>query len=475
MTLPTPRALRVGLFALLVAAGLLGVVGGALADAALAQAGGGRAGAVQVIRAHGTINPTLAGYVTRAIDKAEADGAAALVVELDTPGGLDSSMRQIIQRILASSVPVMVFVAPSGARAGSAGVYIAYAAHVSAMAPNTTIGSATPVQMGENGEQRMSPEMRAKVTNDAVAYIRTLAERRGRNADWAEQAVREAANVTETQALGLGVVDAVALDVPDLLRQVDGRTVELAGGPATLAVADASIRRVEMGWIDGFLQAITDPTIAYILLSLGTMGLFLEFSNPGSILPGTVGGICLLLGFYALGALPVNWAGLLLMGFALLLFIAEVFAPTHGILTAGGLIAFVLGSLLLFNVPEAGPYFSVSLWAIAAVTLTMAAVFGLVARLVANGQRRKVTTGREGLVGLVGRARTALAPDGMVFVDGALWEARAEPGPIAAGERVEVVAVEGLLLRVRPAVRDAAGLPRAPGEAHPALSQANRA
>ena len=504
------RTLRLALFAALTVAGLLGLVGAGLADVALAQTGPAQTGpaptgpapssnVVKVVEARGTINPSLAHYLTRAIDQAEAEGAAALVIELDTPGGLDSSMRQIIQRILASNVPVMVYVAPSGARAGSAGAYITYAAHVAAMAPNTTIGSATPVQVGEGGEQTMSPEMRAKVTNDAVSYIRTLAERRGRNADWAEQAVREAANVTETQAHELGVVDFVARDVGDLLRQADGRAIDVPSGQLTLRTAGAAVERVEMGWVDGFLHVISDPTIAYILLSLGTMGIFFELSNPGSILPGVVGGICLLLGFYALGTLPVNWAGLLLMGFAILLIVVDLFAPTHGVLTVGGLAAFVFGSLLLFNVPDAAPWLRVSLWAIAGVSMTMGLFFLVVARLVARGQRRKVTTGREGLIGMVGRARTELAPSGMVFVDGALWEAVSESGPVSAGARVDVVAMDGLLLQVRPALTDAPVLhgpreldgPLAPPDPHephgspdphappargePALSPADRA
>ena len=474
---PNPlRTLRLALFAALTVAGLLGLVGAAGADVARAQtAPPGPTGVVKVVQARGTINPTLADYLSRAIDQAETEGAAALVIELDTPGGLDSSMRQIVQRILASNVPVMVYVAPSGARAGSAGAYITYAAHVAAMAPNTTIGSATPVQMGDQGEQRMSPEMRAKVTNDAVSYIRTLAERRGRNADWAEQAVREAANVTETQALQLGVVDLVARDVGDLLRQADGRAVDLPSGQLTLGTAGATVERVEMGWADAFLHVISDPTIAYILLSLGTMGLFFELSNPGSIFPGVVGGICILIGFYALGTLPVNWAGLLLMGFALLLFVVDLFTPTHGVLTIGGLAAFVLGSLLLFNVPDAAPWLSVSLWAVAGVSLTMGLFFLVVARLVARGQRRKVTTGREGLIGMVGRARTALAPSGMVFVDGALWEAVAEPGPVPPGAQVEVVAVDGLLLHVRPILVESRRPHVPPVDREPALTTADRA
>jgi membrane-bound serine protease (ClpP class) len=374
-----------------------------------------------------------------------------VVIELDTPGGLDFSMRQIIQRILASRVPVVVYVSPPGGRSGSAGVYITYAAHVSAMAPNTNIGSATPVSMSESGEQQMSPEMRAKVTNDAVAYIRSLAEQRGRNADWGEQAVRQGANVTAQEAVRTGVVDVLANDLNDLLQQIDGRAVATAGGELTLHTAGAPIQRVEMGLVDELLHAISDPTIAYILLSLGTMGLFFELSNPGSILPGVVGGICLLLGFYALGTLPVNYAGLMLMGFAFLLFVVDVFTPTHGVLTIGGLISFVLGSLLLFNVPEAAPWLGLSLWTVLAVTSVMGGFFLIVARLVAKTHGLKPSVGREALIGEIGRAKTDLNPRGMVWVESALWEATAEGGPVVVGGRVEVVAVEGLHLTVRPA------------------------
>ena len=440
-------ALRALVHAALLAAGLFG-----LGRAALAQEG---PGGVDVVRLTGIVNPTMAGFLERAVDRAEREGATALVVQLDTPGGLDSSMRQIVQRLLVARVPTIVYVAPPGGRAGSAGVYITYGAHLAAMAPNTNIGSATPVQMGEGGEQRMSDEMRAKVTNDAAAYLRSLAERRGRNAEWAERAVRYGENVTEQEALRLGVVNVVASDLADLLRQVDGLTVETTAGPLTLQTAGAPVRRVEMSAVEAFLHAISDPTIAYILLSLGTMGLFFELSNPGSILPGVVGGIALLLGFYALGALPVNYAGLLLMGFALLLFVADLFAPTHGVLTVGGIVSFVLGSLLLFDVPEAAPWLSVSLWAIAAVSVSLALFFGFVVGAVARAQRRKAVTGREGLIGQVGRTRTFLDPRGMVWVDGALWEAESEVGPILAGEQVEVLAVAGLLLRVRPARTDA--------------------
>jgi membrane-bound serine protease (ClpP class) len=472
------RVLRLALFAIITSLGAMGVVAAPLAETVQAQGASGGEAAVSVVRVRGVVNPTLAHFVSRSIDQAEQDGAHTVVIELDTPGGLDSSMRQIIQRILASRVPVVVYVSPPGARAGSAGVYITYAAHVAAMAPNTNVGSATPVAMGEGGEQQMSPEMRAKVTNDATAYVRSLAEQRGRNADWAEKAVREGANITAQEALNLGVVDIVATDVSDLLRQIDGRTVTTAIGSATLHTSNAAVQRIEMGVVDAFLHAISDPTIAYILLSLGTMGLFFELSNPGSILPGTVGGICLLLGFYALGTLPVNFAGLLLMAFALLLFVVDLFAPTHGVLTVGGLVAFLLGSLMLFNVPEAAPWLSLSLWTILGVTGLMGGFFLIVARLVARSWKQKPTMGREALIGQIGRAKSPLNPKGMVWVDGALWEATVEGGWVLAGQRVEVVAVEGLQLGVRP-VHEALGtssdVPPAAGSGRPDQAVVGRA
>ena len=444
------RVVRLVLFATIAGSGLLGLLAAPFAASAQAQATTVAPGSVAVVRARGVVNPTLAHFIGRSIDQAEVDRATTVVIELDTPGGLDSSMRQIIQRILASNVPVFVYVSPPGARAGSAGVYIAYAAHVAAMAPNTNIGSATPVAMGEDGEKQMSPEMRAKVTNDAAAYIRSLAEQRGRNADWAEKAVREGANVTAQQALGLGVIDVIAADVPDLLRQIDGKTVATASGQVAVQAANAPVERVEMGVVDAFLHAISDPTIAYILLSLGTMGLFFELSNPGTLFPGTIGAICLLLGFYALGTLPVNWAGLLLMALALLLFVVDIFAPTHGILTIGGLVAFLLGSLMLFNVPEAASWLSLSLWTILTVTGLMGGFFLAIARLVARSMKQQPAVGREALIGQLGRARTPLNPEGMIWLDGALWKATTDGDPVPAGERVEVLEVDGLQLRVRP-------------------------
>ena len=422
--------------------GLLGLLAGAVS----AQA----TGEVHVATISGIINPVQAGYVDRVIDQAEERNAAAVVLQVDTPGGLDSSMREIIQRILSARVPVIVYVAPPGARAGSAGVYITYAAHVAAMAPNTNIGSATPVMMGQEGEAKLSDEMRAKITNDAVAYIRGLAEQRGRNADWAEQAVRQGANVTAGEAVQLKVVDFQANDLQQLLEQASGRTVSVGGSPATLQLASAPVERAEMTWFEQFMHVISNPTIAYILLGLGSLGLTLELYNPGAIVPGVVGGLCLLLAFYSLGTLPVNYAGLLLIGFAFLLFIADVFAPTHGVLTVGGLAAFVLGSLMLFNAPDSAPFLRVSLIAIVTMGALITGFSVFAAGAVLRSRKRKVVTGREGLIGRIAAVRTRLAPEGLVHVESELWRARSVGRPVEPGEEVRVLAVDGLELTVEP-------------------------
>jgi membrane-bound serine protease (ClpP class) len=405
---------------------------------------------VAVARLRGIITPVAASYVDRALSTAEANGARAFVLQLDTPGGLDSAMRDIVQRILASPIPVVVYVAPPGARAGSAGVYITYSAHVAAMAPNTNIGSATPVSIGEGGETRLSDEMRSKVTNDAVAYIKSLAAARGRNAEWAEDAVRHAVNATAQEALELGVVNLLAGDLDELLRTIDGTRVTTSRGEVVVRTAGVPVERVEMQPLEGLLHSITDPTIAYLLLSLGSLALIYELSNPGAIFPGVVGGICLLLALYALGTLPVNLAGLLLIGFAMLLFLLDLTTPTHGVLTAGAIVSFVLGSAILINTPEGAPYFSVSPVAIGLMTLLLAGFFGVVVGSVVRSHRRRSVTGREGLLGLSARVRERLDPTGLVFVDGELWTATTEGPSVEKDALVEVVAVEGLRLRVRP-------------------------
>ncbi len=407
---------------------------------------------VDVVRVDGTITPPMARYVGRAIARAEDDGAAAVVLAVDTPGGLSSAMDDIIDDILQSDVPVVVYVSPRGARAASAGVFIAYAAHVAAMAPGTRIGSASPIFLGEDGSASDGDETLArKVTNDAVSQIRNLADLRGRNADWAEQAVRDAVNVTADEAVRLRVVDLLAPNVEALLEQIDGRTVRMETGDLILSTRGAEVRDVDMGLMEQFLQLLADPTIAYLLLSLGGLGLFLELSNPGAILPGVVGGLFLLLALYGLGTLPVNWAGVLLIGFAFLLFAVDLFVPSFGSLTIGGIVSFVLGSYLLIG-SGAPPGFEVARPVIWTLTACLVGFFLFVAGSVVRTRLRRPATGREGLVGQVGTVRRALNPDGMVYLAGELWRATAPGGTeIPAGTPVVVTAVDGLRLTVRPA------------------------
>lgn len=408
-----------------------------------------------VIPFKGIVNPAMASYVDRALAQAEENGASVAILEMDTPGGLDTSMRDIIKRVVASRVPVVVYVAPSGARAGSAGVYIAYAAHIAAMAPSTNIGSAHPVALGDNGaEAQMSDDMRQKVTNDAVAYIKGLAQMRNRNADWAEKAVRESVNVTAQEALDLKVINLVADDVPSLLDKIDGTTVQLTSGNVTLKTRGLPVQQLEMSPIENLLHVISDPTIAYILLSVGSLALIFELSSPGAILPGVVGGLFLVLALFGLGTLPINLAGLLLIGFAFLLWVADVFAPTHGVLTAGGIISFVFGSFMLINTRDA-PFLAISTSAIVTMTLALSAFFVFVVSAVVRSRRRKPTTGMEGMQGLLGRTKSELSPRGTVFVDGALWEAVSQQGDLPQGIEINVVGHDGLTLIVRPVTKPA--------------------
>lgn len=425
---------------------LAGLAGLALDSGAAAQAEAPR---VAVMQLKGVINPVVAQYLARGISTAQREGAVALVIQLDTPGGLESSMREINQVIINSPVPVVVYVAPPGARAASAGLFIAMAAHVAAMAPGTNIGSATPVTLGgPQGTGGNDDAMRRKVTNDAAAYIRGLANQRGRNAEWAEKAVREAVNASAKEALDLRVVDLLADDLPSLLRALDGREVSLASGKVVLRTQGAQLLRLEMNPFERLLHTISDPTIAYILLIVGINGLIYELASPGAILPGVVGVIALLLAFYALGTLPVNLAGLALIILAFGLLLAELKVQSHGILTVGGIVSLLLGSVMLIN-PDT-PYLGISPVAIATVVLFTAGFFALALEAVVRAHRRKVDTGREGLVGALAEARTDLDPTGMVFVHGERWMARSEGNPVSAGQWVRVTQVEGLRLTVRP-------------------------
>ncbi len=401
---------------------------------------------IVVIEAEGVINPVLADYIERGIEQAEEDNALALIIQLDTPGGLDTSMRDIVKDIVNARVPVVVYVSPSGARAASAGVFITMAGHVAAMAPNTAIGAASPVSIGPEGEGQMSETMKEKVVNDAAAYIRSIAEAHGRNVEWAEKAVREAVSATEREALALNVIDMVAPDLDTLISQLDGREVTMLGGAViTLNTQSATINRIQMNWIEEFLYAISDPNIAFILLSLAILGLTAEIFSPGLIFPGVVGAISLLLAFYSLGQLPVNIAGILLIVLAFGLFITEIFTTTFGLLTGGGIVALIIGSLILF---KGGELFQIDPWLIATVVILVATFFAFAISRIIQAHRRQAYTGKEELIGKRALVKVALEPEGMVLFKGERWTAISEQGRVEPGEEVIITEVDGLELHV---------------------------
>jgi membrane-bound serine protease (ClpP class) len=404
---------------------------------------------VSIIEMDGAIGPITVRLLSNAIERARADHSQALIVELNTPGGLERSMRSMVQSILSSEIPVIVYVAPTGARAASAGVFITMAAHVAAMAPATNIGAAHPVAVGG----QMDKEMVKKVESDAAAFARTIATERGRNVEWAEKAVRSSVSATEREAVKLKVVDLIADNVPDLLAKVDGRVVKTAKGPVTLHMRDATVKRIDVRFRDRLLALISDPNVAYILMMVGMLGIFFELSTPGAVLPGVIGGISLILAFFAFQSLPVNWAGLLLILFGLVLLVADIKVASHGILTVGGIVAMVLGSLMLYDMPESGLRIS---WLV--IIPTVGATAGVVILAVSMGLRalrRPPTTGAVGMVGHVGVVKRALDPEGQVLVDGELWRAVTRDGPVPAGDNVEIVSVEGLTLTVTRSARRA--------------------
>ena len=401
---------------------------------------------IDVLHVKGTINPVLVDYIKRGIDHAEDNNAVACIIQLDTPGGLDTSMRDIIKDIVNARVPVVVYVSPSGARAASAGVFITVAAHVAVMAPNTAIGAAHPVAIGAEGEAAMSEAMEEKIVNDAAAYIRSIAGAHGRNMEWAERAVRESVSATEEEALELNVIDMVAPDLNSLIAQLDGREVTmLDGSVVSLHTQGATVNPIKMSWIEGFLYAIADPNIAYLLMTLAMLGLIVEISNPGLIFPGIVGAICALLAFYSLGVLPVNYAGVLLVVLAFGLFIAEVFTTSFGLFTAGGITSLVIGSLILF---KGGPLFQVNPWLIAIIAICIAGFFAFVVQRVIRAHRRQAATGREELAGKTAIVKVALEPEGTVFFKGERWTAISEKGRLKPGEEVIITRVDGLTLYV---------------------------
>jgi len=403
----------------------------------------------------GVVNPLSARYLARGIVRAEHDRAAALVFQIDTPGGLDSSMRQMVERILNADVPVIVYVGPAGARAASAGMFITIAGHIAAMAPGTAIGAAHPVTLGGGDEDET---MVAKMEEDAAAYARSVAKLRGHNPEWAERAVRESVSVDTEQALELGVIDVIARTLAELLETVDGRVVEIASGEVTLNTAAAIVHEMPMTLLERLLHTIAEPNIAYILLTVGMIGLIAEMYHPGGLYPGITGVICMLLGLTALGMLPTGWAGVALLLLAMGLFIAEIFVEGLGILGAGAAVSFILGSLLLFvpvsPVSPAAPAVRVSPWLVALMSAILVGAIVLLFRVRMAMWRRPPVFGAEAMAGREGVALSKLNPFGTVRLDSEVWRAEAREGLIKRGEKVRVVKLEGVTLvveRARPA------------------------
>lgn len=408
-------------------------------------------GPVYWITVHQAIDPVSAEFFQSSLDKAQNNDAAVLICALDTPGGLDTSMREMIKAIMSSDVPVAVYVSPAGSRAASAGCFLALAAHVAAMAPGTNIGAAHPVAIGAGGE--MDTVMAHKVTNDAVAYIRSLAERRGRNVEWAEDAVRKSVSLSATDALEQNVIDLIADDRAALIDSLHGRLVGLESGRARIHTENARIVELEMGFRERVLSIISNPNVAYVLFLLGLLGLFFELSNPGTLLPGILGSICIILAFFAFQTLPVSAAGIMLILLSIVLFLLEIKVTSFGALSIGGVVSLVLGSLMLFRSPI--PALRVSLEVLVPAVVVTAAFFIFAVGMGLRAQKRKKASGQEGLVGEVGVARTdvpsrgATASVGKVFVHGEIWNALASE-PIPKDTRVRVVAVEGMRLLVEP-------------------------
>lgn len=419
---------------------------------------GGQAapGAVWVLNIDDAIGPASADYLVRSLSQAQAQGAQLVVIRMDTPGGLDSATRQMIKAILASPVPVASYVAPSGARAASAGTYILYASHVAAMAPGTNLGAATPVRIGgapgtpsdDKAKSGDDETLARKQVNDAAAYIRGLAQMRGRNADWAEKAVREAVSLSASEALRLNVIDQVADDLPDLLRKLDGKTLQVAGQPRQLQTAGASVVEHLPDWRTRVLAVITNPGVALILIMIGVYGLLFEFMNPGSAVGGVVGGICLLLALYALQLLPVSFAGVALILLGITFMIAEAFLPSFGVVGFGGIVAFVVGALILIDTDAPG--FGIPLALIGTLALLSALLIGGVLGMALKARQRALVSGDAGLVGSLVTVTQVMASDpfcGVVLAQGEQWQVQCAT-PLQTGQNVRVTARHGVMLEV---------------------------
>jgi membrane-bound serine protease (ClpP class) len=397
---------------------------------------------VDWISIDGSINPAVDDFIRESIARAKLNGAKALIIQLDTPGGLLSSTRTIVKEMLGSPVPVMVYVAPSGAGAGSAGVFITMAAHIAAMAPGTNIGAAHPVA---GAGQEVKGVMGEKIENFTASFSETIARQRGRNAEWAIQAVRKSVSITEQEALKKNVIDIVAKDIDDLLAQADGHKVDVDGHKQALVVKGARVDRYQMSLKQKIINTIADPNISYLLLMAGILGLYMEFSHPGVIFPGVAGAICLLLAFASFQLLPINYTGLILMILGVALLVGEAFFPSFGVLGVGGTISLALGSLLLFDTQNAD--FGVDRSIVFTAVATLGSFVLAISYLVFHSQKSRPTLGFEGLVGEVGEVRGALSPTGKVFVHGEYWNAQAD-GEIPVGEKVKVVGYEGMCLKV---------------------------
>jgi len=421
-----------------------------LCGASLSAKGGGPV--VKTMRIDGPISPAAALYVHRAIEIAEKSSAQALLIHLDTPGGLDDSMRSIIKDFFASDVPIVVYVSPKGARSASAGAIITLAANIAAMAPGTAIGAAHPVSIGgggDSGEKQAKSDdvMSRKMEEDAAAYARSIAERRGRNIKWAEDAVRKSISSSASEALKKGVIDLIADDDTQLLTAIDGRKIKLDIGTLTLHTGNARTDDIRPSFRERFLGIVGNPNVVLILMTIAIYGIIFELSNPGSIFPGIIGGIALILALFSFAILPVSTAGIALIVFAAVLFVADLLIPGHGILSAGGVISFVIGALILFETPS--PVFRVSLSLVITLALSTAAFFLFAVGSAVRAQKARVVTGGEGMIDLVTEARTDIDPRGKVFLEGSFWNAVSEGEPIKQGELARVVSVDGLTLHVR--------------------------